>query len=494
MTDIGTVISDEETPTFDTFRFRPIPEATVAPGEFVSVKIADNKYIIGRITNSLEINPHEEVESVVARNTLGIKADYPTEGDSVIIYRVYEAEVLEQIIEINQKFNTMPIDTLIKSGAEVSIPSEKMIVEFLGIDVKPEDGYKLGNLDIPGNNHSELNLLIKKNIIQRHIFIGGTTGSGKSYAAKVLIEEIHKKGIPIIIFDTQYEFVALAKKLKGNVLVPGTDYTIRLPVLTLDEILNIVPIVNETHKALLSSAILGLKDDDRLRSTFTLQNLLDRITETGTDMAASASTVRIVSGRTDFSIRRSSYIGNGFDWKTTLKKGAVVDINCRDFDRQNLQVVLAATLRELQVLRRTNSIPPFIIFIDEAHLFVPDDEETACRQIIRESIRIGRHYGLCVALITQSPTDIDKKIIRQCNTRFIFALEPDQLLAIQGVKADATQEMLNRLPKAQQGSCILTGTYETIKHAIPIKIRRLENEDADAGQTPDIFSQVDKYA
>ena len=485
------MISDDETPNFDVFRFRPEPDVTLAPGEFVCVQVADKKHIIGRVTGSVEINPHETVDNVTARKTLKIKADYPTEGESVIIYRVYQVEVLEQVVEENNEFVTMPVDTLIKSGSSVTIPSEKMIVEFLGLNADSDEGYNLGRLDIPGSN--TMNLLIKRDIIQRHMFIGGTTGSGKSYAAKVLIEEIHKKHIPIIIFDTQYEFVPLTEKLNGKVLVPATDYTIPLPVLTLDEILNIVPIVNETHTSLLSSAVLELKDDANLRNSFTLENLVDRIRTVGAEMHNSNPTINIVTGRVNFAIGHSAYIGSDYDWTNALKKDAVIDINCRDFERQSLQVILAATLRELQVLRKDGKIPPFVIFIDEAHLFVPDDEQTACKQIIRETVRIGRHHGICAALITQSPIDIDKKIIRQCNTRFLFALEADQLMAIQGVKADATEEMLSRLPKAQQGSCILTGTYETVKHAVPIRIRALENTDADAGQTPNIFSDVDRY-
>lgn len=492
MVEIGSVISDDETPNFYMFRFRPEPEVTLAPGEFVCVQIADKKHIIGRVTGSVETNPHETVDNVTARKTLKIKADYPTEGESVIIYRVYQVDVLEQIVEEDNEFKTIPVDTLIKSGSSVTTPSEKMIVEFLGLNANPDKGYNLGRLDIPGSK--AMNLLVKRDIIQRHIFIGGTTGSGKSYAAKVLIEEIHKKHIPIIVFDTQYEFVPLTEKLHGKVLVPAQDYTIPLHVLTLDEILNIVPIVNDTHTALLSSAILELKDDQNLRNSFTLEDLINRIETAGEEMHSSKATVPIVEGRVNFAIGHSNYIGSGYDWTNTLKKDAIIDINCRDFERQSLQVILAATLRELQVLRKENKIPPFIIFIDEAHLFVPDDEQTACKQIIRETVRIGRHHGICAALITQSPIDIDKKIIRQCNTRFIFALEADQLMAIQGVKADATEEMLNRLPKAQQGSCILTGTYETVKHAVPIQIRELENTDADAGQTPNIFSDVDQYA
>ncbi len=76
--------------------------------------------------------------------------------------------------------------------------------------------------------------------------------------------------------------------------------------------------------------------------------------------------------------------------------------------------------------------PPYVAVVDEAHLFVPQGEGSPCKQIIREGVRIGRHHGICMVLMTQSPIDIDRSIIRQCNTRLVFALEPDQLDAIRG--------------------------------------------------------------
>jgi DNA helicase HerA-like ATPase len=129
--------------------------------------------------------------------------------------------------------------------------------------------------------------------------------------------------------------------------------------------------------------------------------------------------------------------------------------------------------------------------IDEAHLFVPQGENSACKQIIREGVRIGRHHGICMILMTQSPIDIDRSTIRQCNTRLVFALEPDQLDAIKGVKSDATEEMLNTLPKMPRGTCLLSGTYESVKHTIPVKIR-LRHTDCKGGDTPNIFEEMEE--
>jgi DNA helicase HerA-like ATPase len=92
--------------------------------------------------------------------------------------------------------------------------------------------------------------------------------------------------------------------------------------------------------------------------------------------------------------------------------------------------------------------------------------------------------------MTQSPIDIDRSIIRQCNTRLVFALEPDQLDAIRGVKSDASEEMLRALPKMPRGTCLLSGTYESVKHTIPVRIRERKTENSEGGKTPDIFKEM----
>lgn len=169
-------------------------------------------------------------------------------------------------------------------------------------------------------------------------------------------------------------------------------------------------------------------------------------------------------------------------------------INCKHLTTTQLQPVATAILRELQTLRLHDHIPPYTAVIDEAHLFVPEGESSACKQIIREGVRIGRHYGIAMVLLTQSPIDIDKRAIRQCNTRLVFALDPDQLDAIRSVRADASEEMLRFLPKMPQGTCLLSGTYESVKHAIPVNIRLRDTKDSEGGKTPDIFKEMkDKW-
>ena len=55
-------------------------------------------FILARISNVWEVNPHEDAQSSVLREVLPIRTEYAGEGSSTVIYRVAEIEPLEEAI------------------------------------------------------------------------------------------------------------------------------------------------------------------------------------------------------------------------------------------------------------------------------------------------------------------------------------------------------------------------------------------------------------
>lgn len=490
---IGTVIADDNSPSFDIFRFKALPSEYVFPGMLIGAFVEDNKFLIGRISSSLEVNPYESASKTAVRHVMNLDPDYPGEGLSTTIYRVYEANIIEEgIINENDIMITEPSD-MAKAGKDVFLPHEDVIAEAMGFERDESNSLCIGRTRITSSDNSDTtnNVLLKPQIIQRHIFIGGTTGSGKSFSTGIILEEINRFGIPIVIFDSQQEYIGLTKGLGGRVLIPGIDYSVMISSLAESELLELVPTLKGTQGyELLAYSFIRLKKE---KLYFNLNDLLKAMENDAPSLEIKPASLKLALARTGSSIGRHRFLGDQSDWKKLLLNNPVINIDCANLDQSQLQLIVGATLRELTTRRIKNEIPPYVVVLDEAHLLVPEGDDSPCKQVIRENVRIGRHYGICVILITQSPVDIDKKTIRQCNTRFIFALEPDQLDSLRGVKADATDDMLNRLPKMPVGTCLLSGTYETIKHAIPIQIRS-DRKTPVGGKTPNIFEEMkDKW-
>src|SRR5579884_101964 len=129
---IGTVTADEASPSFDVFRFKALANEYVYPGTIVGAAIAAAKFLIGRVSSAIEVNPHESASRITVRDAMDIRPDYPEEGLSTSVYRVYEADIIEEgFVDSDRVKITEPSD-MAKAGAEVFIPTEEVVAEAMG--------------------------------------------------------------------------------------------------------------------------------------------------------------------------------------------------------------------------------------------------------------------------------------------------------------------------------------------------------------------------
>lgn len=437
---LGKIIKSDDSPSFDVFKFES--SEVVPPGAFVSTPLSDDSFLFGRVTKA------------VGKNST----------------KVYEADSLSQGFAQNGVVSFFEPADVARPGAPVCFSEKEIIAQAVGFGMDIQLSINLGKA-------GSCDALLRPEMLARHVFVGGTTGSGKSFATSVLIEELARLKIPAIIIDSQGEYAPLTHDLQGKILKPGRDYAVRLSSLTDDEAAALASSLKGTlGYELFHFSFLSLKKEifEGKRTEFGLSDLIKRMEMDAPALGADGYQMRLATSRTDASIRRHEFLGalgRKLDWAAFLKKGVPVCVDCSRLELLQVQLITGATMRELQKLRLDKKVPPYVLVLDEAHLLVPADTETPSRQIVRENVRIGRHYGICMVLITQNPLDIDRKTIAQCNTRLIFALEPDQLSAIQGVKADISEDMFRRIPKMPRGTCLLSGTHETVRHAVVVRVR-----------------------
>src|SRR5688500_14546756 len=69
---LGTVVSDDRSPSFESIRFRLDPSADVAPGQFVVAHAGNGSpsLVLCRVLNVHEVNPHEDAMSSTIRSVL----------------------------------------------------------------------------------------------------------------------------------------------------------------------------------------------------------------------------------------------------------------------------------------------------------------------------------------------------------------------------------------------------------------------------------------
>lgn len=264
----------------------------------------------------------------------------------------------------------------------------------------------------------------------RHTFWCGQSGSGKTYALGVVLEQllIHT-ALPMVIFDPNADFVRLRdlrsdsqtdahRALRGRdirVLRPGgqgpealrarfRDFSMqsRAAVLRLD------PIVDRDEYNVLTR-VTGDKDIDR-------EGILPAL-RANDDPAADLLIKRVENLRmADWTV----WAHGGADVNTVLDErpdATVLDIGGFAYHPGEKLVIALAVLDDLWAKREARR--PILIVIDEAHNLCSPDNDSPLHRAVRERIiqiaAEGRKFGLWLLLSTQRPSKIHPSILSQCD-------------------------------------------------------------------------------
>jgi uncharacterized protein len=491
---LGTVVSDDSSPTFEEIRFRLGASVAVRPGEFVAVEGRDRhgslvSWVLCRVLDAHEVNPHEDPQSATVRDVLPFPSTYASEGESTVIYRLVRCEPVEELPAAAGGIGEpAEVRTLPRAGDLVRRPHRDMITAAMGFPPDPDEGLHVGHL----HGDSSIPVTIDNGAVQRHVLIVGGIGSGKSYTRGVLGEELHRWGVPQVNIDVNGEMIDAARQMGGVNVRPGEGFTLPLGSLTREDLLEAVSGVNRgtNIETLIGYTFDSLRREiaQGRRSAFSVDDLVAEIeVQAPVLRMEAANTLRPAQQRVR-ALDRRSYIGRRFDWVRALRPGAFINIDCRGSLLDDLRIITAAVSRDLQDLARERRIPFTVLSIDEFHLVAPNDDKMVSTQVLREVARIGRHHRLGLVLTTQSPADVDRAVLKRLLTRFVHTIEPDQLDALRGIFADAPPEMIRSLPKLPRGTCVLTGVAETIRHATVVDIRA--RVTSHGGATPDVFADL----
>lgn len=491
---LGRIICEEGTPNLAKVQFRLLTGRHTTVGRVVGIRSrrpsGEHILTLVRVENVWEHNPHEDALSSTVTDVIPFETRYSPEGKSTVIYRAAVGEPLEEVV-LEPDGTVVKIDaveTLPLSGKPVVDVPPSLIAQALNFAPSPEEGFHMGAL----HGLPDVSAILRRGTIQTHKFFTGSVGQGKSYARGVLAEELAAHGIPQINIDPMGEMIEATEALDGLNVQPGSGFTLPLSALEPDDVIDAIPAINKgtNIETLVRYADETLLRDRVLRRGlhFGVSELVDQIKKVAPDLnITQAATVQPAVLRAQ-SLERIDYIGDPFPWEKEIRPGRIINIDCRGRLVSDLRLITAAVARDLQRLAKARRIPFVVLSIDEAHLVAPNDDHVVTTQVLREIARIGRHYRIGLVLTTQSPADMDRSILKRLLTRFIFAIEPDQLDALRGVFADAPEAILAHLPKLPIGTCVITGVSETVKHAAVVDIR--PRRTPVGGGTPDIFADL----
>lgn len=338
-----------------------------------------------------------------------------------------------------------------------------------------------------------------------HIGVFGGSGSGKSFALRVIIEELMKKRIPTIVLDPHYEMdfklktydeAADYSSLYQSFLL-GKDVGVDFKDLNVGEFKNLLNAAGAMTDAMDTSVDEVFKrgesvDAFRLRLSEILE-ALDR-TEDALNMdmqtaelngdAAEADRIRRLQGyQKTYGRKLNASSLKGISWRfrrlvqdnvfsnssealeAALRSGKLISLKG---STRLLEVYSSYILKKFYYKRRaymdakllgTNDedyFPPFIIITDEAHNFAPKTFESASKPILKEVAQEGRKYGVFLILATQRITLLDDTITAQLNTKFILRTVRESDISTIKEETDISSDDAKRLPYLTTGDAFIS--------------------------------------
>jgi DNA helicase HerA-like ATPase len=470
MSKIGRVVSTENGPTFSSVPIRVDSGKIVKPGQLLYSSLLnkftsrESVYVL-RVSSAKEENPYEDPQSSNVKQIFNIETE-GSDNEQVRKFVIADTSPLEIVSFDNGKAITSSPDLILPAGTEVyDNIDDNLARAVLGFPSEndPKSIY-LGTLV----GATKLPVALDANVVlPRHILIVGSTGTGKSYLLGKIVEEIHNKGLCMVNIDIHGEMNKATLELGGRVVIPGADLKIKLSSLEEPEIMGMLSLGHDLHIDIVSKSIINLKSSGKDFSASELEKEAEKVAYS---FGAKKPTVDIISARIQ-QLSNIPFLGEGFDWKTgLLKNGAIINVDCRSLPYTYLQLVVAAIARDIYNNRKNGAIKPIVMGIDEAHLFIPSAEKANTTTILSQLIRMGRHVSMGLVLVSQSPGDLDKRVAKITNTRFVFAIEPSELNSIYGFLADAPKELVDSIPRMRTGTCLLVGNRETVRHATVFEV------------------------
>ena len=182
-----------------------------------------------------------------------------------------------------------------------------------------------------------------------------------------------------------------------------------------------------------------------------------------------------------------SFIAKLFRMPANGRPISIVDVSGVPSDITSVVVsVLARMVFDYAIWSRTEPQRPILLVCEEAHRYVPKDENAAgqaVRKILERIAKEGRKYGVSLGLITQRPSDLAEGVLSQCGTIISMRLNNDRDQAcVRAAMPEGARGFLDAIPALRNRECIACG--EGV--AIPIRVRfdDLEPEKRPASADP----------
>ena len=323
----------------------------------------------------------------------------------------------------------------------------------------------------------------------RHTFLCGQSGSGKSYSLGVILEQLLLESeLRIVVLDPNSDYIRLRKTR------PDTDPSIASRWAQRAQGVGVRTAETEGDERLrlrffdldgpTQAAVAGL---DPLRDREEYGALLTLIEKEASGLSYEELQARLVGGEDPEFHALALRIRNLriLDWPLWTRRrddrGLLGDLDRDDWrclvvdlgsvvDARERALVSAAVLGQLWARRAERR--PLLVVIDEAHNVCPQEPPEELTALATDhAVRIaaeGRKFGLYLLVSTQRPEKVHENVLSQCDNLVLMRMNsPSDLAHLAGLFSFAPASLLARSAVFRQGEALIAG--KLVSHPIFVR-------------------------
>lgn len=511
-TPIGTVKGPGETLHEFTF-IAPDPDRQLKHGEFVYYTApvdGHERQILGRITarSAVKLFPDTFMaDPAVPPHTVAAMLGY--ESDATELFEL-TVTVLGFYNESLQDFTNPRVPP--QSGAPVFIAADETLTHLLSRGRQGELGSAyIGDLlsRDPGAVPVALDV---RGFTSTHLAIIASTGSGKSYLAGVLLEELLMpyNRAAVLVIDPHGEYDTLQQVQNKEEFRDGSygprvrifrphDLRVRISSLTLPDLRYLLTNLSEKMHYQLGQAYRYAQrtwGEDR----YTLEQLYRAVREVGDgaqgedETADDDPTTGALIWRLGAALGGSGIFHDfeNLELDELFQPGMCTLVQLNEVEPRQQQVIVAALLRRVyqaridtergKLQREDRNHLPFPVFclLEEAHNFAPANADAVSSDQLKIILSEGRKFGVGVGLISQRPGRLDSDVLSQCMTQCIMRITNpiDQNRIAESVES-VGRDMLKELPALSKGQVIVSGASVNTPLMLRVRLRRTDHGGED---------------
>jgi len=343
---------------------------------------------------------------------------------------------------------------------------------------------------------------------RRHLALIAQTGSGKTYLAGILADELLAKGGTVVMLDPHADYVFLGRdaggkrhELSDRITVfrnPSSTgrysegevgkvepYEICFSDLDIEEICMIANI--SKHMTNIRQGLEQALDFVRAdKDVFHPQDLLDELENTGTWKDRNVDS-KTISGAKDARkyikgvVNMAVFTAASTNIAAMLRPRHLSVVDLSGLSDEVADYIAFSILSDIyEQLSGSEFEFPVFVFVEEAHKFIPYQGSTRSARIIKKIAAEGRKFGVFLVVITQRPSKIHPDALSQCNSQIVMRItNPDDQQAIAKSSERLGETLLNDLPGLNTGEAVLVGEMTRAPVMVRVKKRRTREGGSD---------------